>query len=66
MNTTTVERILLTPREAAKVLSVCERTLFSLNKAGQLRPIKIGRSVRYDIADIKAWIERAKKSSENS
>ena len=55
--------LLLTPREAAKALSVCERTLFGLTKAGELPVVRIGRAVRYSLDDLKAWI---KESSGNS
>jgi len=58
----TMEPLLLTPREAAKALSISERTLFDLKKNGELPVILIGRSVRYSVNDLKAWI---KKSSEN-
>jgi len=58
-----IEQLLLTPQEAARSLNVCERTLYSLTKAGELPAVRIGRAVRYDIADLRAWIERAKKSS---
>jgi len=67
MNTehqTTSERLLLTPTKAAQALSVCERTLYALTKAGELPAVRIGRAVRYSVDDLKAWIER--KSSENS
>jgi len=57
-----MEPLLLTPREAAKALSISERTLFDLKKNGELPVILIGRSVRYSVNDLKAWI---KKSSEN-
>ena len=55
MNTTNtrekIEPLLLTPREAAKALSVCERTLYALTKAGRTsgsayragRPVRRGR-----------------------
>ena len=66
MNSTVVERILLTPREAANALSVCERTLYGLTQRGELPAVRIGRSVRYSVEDLRAWIEKAKKSSENS
>ncbi len=55
--------LLLTPRDAARALSICERTLYGLTKAGELPVIRIGRAVRYSLDDLKAWI---KKSSENS
>jgi excisionase family DNA binding protein len=57
-----VERLLLTPKEAAESLSVCERTLYGLTKAGQLPAVRIGRAVRYDVGDLRVWIEKAKKS----
>ena len=63
MNTKTIEPMLLTLREAAKALSVCERTLYALTKAGQLPAVRIGRAVRYDVADLRGYIERAKKQS---
>ena len=59
---TQVEPLLLTPKEAAKALSVCERTLYELTKTGELPAVRIGRAVRYDVGDLRAWIERAKKS----
>ena len=62
VQTIQIEPLLLTPREAAKALSVCERTLFGLTKEGELPTVRIGRAVRYDLADLRAWIEKAKKS----
>ena len=58
----TVEPLLLTGKQAARLLSISERSLFTLNKAGQLPAVHIGRSVRYDPADIRVWIDAAKKS----
>ena len=53
--------LLVTPREAAQALSICERTLYALTQRGQLPTVRIGRAVRYDVRDLRAWIERAKK-----
>ena len=64
--TATLEPLLLTPRQAAKTLSICERTLYGLTKSGQLPALKIGRSVRYAVEDLRAWIQRSKEISENS
>jgi excisionase family DNA binding protein len=55
--------LLLTPRQAAKSLSICEKTLYSLTKKGELQAVRIGRAVRYSIEDLNRWI---KKSLENS
>jgi Helix-turn-helix domain len=50
--------ILLTAREAAKALSVSERTLFSVSvPRGPLPVVRIGRAVRYCVADLQAFIE---------
>lgn len=50
-------RLLLSPRDAARALSICEKTLWSLTKRGKLRAIRIGRAVRYSVDDLKRWIE---------
>lgn len=58
MTTTTMqpERLLLPRREAAQVLSLSERTLWTFTKAGEIPSIRIGRSVRYSLADLRAWV----------
>ena len=57
-----MEPLLLTPRDAAKALSVCERTLYGLTvPRGDIPVIRAGRLVRYSVEDLKTWI---KKSSE--
>ena len=58
-----IQCLLLTPREAAKALSICEKTLYTLTKSGELPAIKIGRAKRYSVDEINRWI---KKSLENS
>ena len=62
-NQSTTEKFLLTPREAAKSLGICERTLYGLTKSGELPVVRIGRAVRYSVDDLKTWI---KKSLQNS
>jgi excisionase family DNA binding protein len=57
-------RLLWTCREAAAALNLSERTLWSLTKAGGLPCVRIGRSVRYDPADIRAWIEAQKSMAQ--
>lgn len=52
------ERLLLSPREAARSLSVSERTLYSLMKSGELTHVRIGRLVRYPRAELEAWIRQ--------
>ncbi|MCL5280495.1 MAG: helix-turn-helix domain-containing protein [Planctomycetes bacterium] len=62
----TVEPLLLTVRQAAKTLSISERTLFTLTQDGDIPAVRFGRSVRYDPVDLRAWINSAKKSQAGS
>jgi excisionase family DNA binding protein len=50
--------LLVSHREAARMLSVCERTLYSLVQAHEIRVVRIGRGVRYSVEDLKAWIKK--------
>jgi excisionase family DNA binding protein len=53
-------KLLWTSREAAGALSVSERTLWKLTNEGDIPCVRIGRAVRYDPADIRAWIDARK------
>jgi len=59
-NQTTIEPLLISSRQAARSLSISERTLFALAERGELHKIHVGRAVRYSMDDLKSWI--AKKS----
>ena len=54
---------LLTPRQAAAALSVSTRKLWSITACGDVPCVRIGRSVRYDAADLAAFVEAAKRQS---
>ena len=49
--------LLLTEDEAAKQLRTTGRTVFSFRKRGLLRCVKLGKSVRYRMADLEAFID---------
>lgn len=49
--------LLVTPREAARLLAVSERTLWSLAAAGEIPRVRIGRAVRYRVADLRAYVD---------
>jgi len=54
-------RLLLPTREAAEALSISERTLWSLTEPrGPIPCVRIGRSVRYHVADLEAYVEAQK------
>jgi len=54
------EPMLLTVRQTAERLQVCSKTLWSLTRDGKLPAVHIGRAVRYDVADIRRFVESAK------
>ncbi len=54
---------LLRVAEAARVLAISPRKLWSLTDCGEIPCVRIGRSVRYDPVDLSNWIE-AKKQRE--
>jgi excisionase family DNA binding protein len=52
------EKLLISLVEAAKRLSISERTLWNLRQSGELRVVKIGRSVRVAVDDLRGLVER--------
>lgn len=59
-------RLLLTPKQAAAALAVSERTLWQLCKDGELRCVRIGRAVRYDLGELQSWIARKLEHEESA
>ena len=54
------EKLLLKPKETAAMLSLSERKLWSLTNGRQIPCVRIGKAVRYDVNDLRAWIEQQK------
>jgi excisionase family DNA binding protein len=52
------DALLLTPEEAAQVLRVGRTTIYGLIKAGELRPVHIGRSCRLARAELERYVDR--------
>ena len=52
--------LLLKPADAARVLAIGERKLWELTNRGELAVVRIGRAVRYPIADLRLWLESRK------
>ena len=55
----TLPRLLVSSREAARMLAVSERTLFTLRKTGAIPAIQVGRAVRFSVADLEEWIRKS-------
>lgn len=64
MNDTNTITRLLSPADAAKYLAICERKLFELSKTQRIPAVRIGRAVRYDIADLDRFILNAKTGNQ--
>ena len=57
-------RLLLSAREAARALSVCEKTLWSYTRPrGTMPAVKIGARTLYDPRDLAAWIDAQKQEA---
>jgi excisionase family DNA binding protein len=52
------DALLLTPEEAATLLRVGRTTVYALMKAGELRPVHIGRSCRISHAELERFVGR--------
>ena len=55
------DKLLLTAREAARMLSVSERTLWTLTHEGAIPAVRIGRRVLYSPADLEHFIAACKR-----
>ncbi len=52
---------LMTSRQAANYLCICERKLWDLQKSQRIPVVRIDRSVRFDRNDLDLFIEQLKK-----
>ncbi len=57
--------LLYSPSQCARALNISPRTLWSLTAAGEIPALKIGRLVRYDPEDLRAFIARKRAAAEN-
>ncbi|MDZ4848507.1 MAG: helix-turn-helix domain-containing protein [Pirellulaceae bacterium] len=56
---------LLTTRQAAEVLSISTRTIWTLSNSGHLPVIRIGGAVRYSLVDLREYIDRQRDSGKH-
>jgi excisionase family DNA binding protein len=57
------EQLLLKPADAAKKLAISLSYLRELKAAGAIPFVPIGGAVRYDIADLRAYVEAKKMTN---
>jgi excisionase family DNA binding protein len=55
---------LLRPKDAADLLAISPRKLWSITRAGEVPHIRIGRNVRYCPTDLATWIEDRKQGGQ--
>ena len=55
-----IPKRLITRTEAMQYLCISEHKLWELTRDGHIPAIKIGRAVRYDVADLDLFIQRCK------
>ena len=48
--------MLVDPKQAARLLGIGRTTLYELIGAGTLRPMRIGRCVRFSVADLERFV----------
>lgn len=58
-------QLLLRPKEAAELLSISPRKLWSLTASGSIPYLRIGRLVRYSFDSLRDWIDEQSKGGES-
>ena len=56
--------LLLTPQQAAEALAISPRKLWAMTASGEMPHIRLGRCVRYPVADLQRWIEDQTKGGD--
>lgn len=56
-------KLVLRRREAAAALSISERQLDYLNKAGEIRSFKVGTSVCYAVTELQRWVDEQQRQA---
>lgn len=58
-----LDLLLVDSREAARMLSISARTLWTFTAKGEIPCVRIGKAVRYSVDDLRAWIERSRSAA---
>lgn len=59
MHASDTERLTATDSELARMLGISSRHLWNLDKTAKIgpAPIKLGKSRRWNLADVRAWLD---------
>lgn len=59
-----MQKLLLTETEAGQITGLSRSTLRKLWAQGRLVPLHIGRSIRYPMADVEAFVARLREDAQ--
>lgn len=57
--------LLVDAKQAATLLAIGERTLWSLTRAGDVPHVRIGRRILYPMDDLKTWVRAQTKGGQS-
>ena len=63
--TNPLDKLLVTAKEAAKMLSISARLLWSLTASREIPVVRIGRRTLYSPTDLQAWIDARRETCSN-
>lgn len=52
-----MEKLLIKPKEAAQMLAISKTTMYEMLTTGEIRSVRIGRSIRIPIRELEQWIQ---------
>ncbi len=58
-----MDKLLLTPEEAAETLGICRSKLYELLRAGVIESVHIGASRRVPVAGVVEYVERLRREA---
>ncbi|MFN3152117.1 helix-turn-helix domain-containing protein [Bremerella sp.] len=60
------ERFLISAAEAAELLSISPRTLWTLTQSGEISTVRIGRRVMYSPSVLRRWVRERSTGGKNA
>ena len=64
-NATENTALLLTPQQAAQTLAISPRKLWGMTDSGEIPHLRVGRCVRYPLADLQRFIDEHKNGGDD-